>query len=692
MQVLVQQRNFLSVISGSNFANDYARAREISKASTHSFGALQKVTYGFGNLLASVMRLFEQRMVSPPDSVVIPHGSFGILNHCKPESRVFALCGKVADSLELKDPKREFLTNIYNNQFQVFEHRPMSISQDSAEVNMLTRSRDVGNCFRVFRDVQSYGSSPTHTAIKIVDHDKQRWRTITLADTLVQSGAFDDEGYLKNDFWALIAKDFPMKDPKDAEFGDIKAEYLKRMNSDLSRNLATIDFAVITNPNSQDISRSGANTFHTNIGSQAQSSQPELPSSSVSDVASAIVSAATGGGEVGRDAEIQSAAKDLAKATERLSPKLRGAIAQVIGSKAGLFGQSRDVMQNIEGNKNKKNAASLRQSLIGAIGEDFRSNWTDVSKAARRLVAEDEARLAAPIGARQAGDRTDTTQTGNVPTFSNSAKIEKWKKTKITLANIINMDERGILTPFGAYVMRPFQSFEMGSIVVMKAGTDTGMTVVGNSDFQLGDSVQAKTHLGHFTFYFESIVHEPNHVMTVRDAMFMRYNGGAGGRWAKYNSNVDDDGSLFAVLAMHWESYDEYMHDPIDLTGSFDKGSVLSPLDYDGENHYHFSSIYTDLFSAVAADGSWSGGGATTADATEKPFFVESLANRICYQGLQYNRGQSGEFTEPVTNTGHLGDSESVDSSLTWSGHMALKTPVSYHRGGNGVSLFNPQS
>lgn len=514
MQVLVQQRNFLSVISGSNFANDYARAREISKASTHSFGALQKVTYGFGNLLASVMRLFEQRMVSPPDSVVIPHGSFGILNHCKPESRVFALCGKVADSLELKDPKREFLTNIYNNQFQVFEHRPMSISQDSAEVNMLTRSRDVGNCFRVFRDVQSYGSSPTHTAIKIVDHDKQRWRTITLADTLVQSGAFDEDGNLKEKFWKLIAED-DTTDRADATFGGIKVEYLKRMNSDLSRNLATIAYPIIKSPGGR-AALSGPNTYHsTNIGSQAQSSQPELPSSSVSDVASAIVSAATGGGEVGRDAEIQSAAKDLAKATERLSPKLRGAIAQVIGSKAGLFGQSRDVMQNIEGNKNKKNAASLRQSLIGAIGEDFRSNWTDVSKAARRLVAEDEARLAAPIGARQAGDRTDTTQTGNVPTFSNSAKITEWKKTKITLANIINMDERGILTPFGAYVMRPFQSFEMGSIVVMKAGTDTGMTVVGNSDFQLGDSVQAKTHLGHFTFYFESIVHEPNHVVSI---------------------------------------------------------------------------------------------------------------------------------------------------------------------------------
>ena len=161
--------------------------------------------------------------------------------------------------------------------------------------------------------------------------------------------------------------------------------------------------------------------------------------------------------------------------------------------------------------------------------------------------------------------------------------------------------------------------------------------------------------MGHFTFYFESVVHEPNHVMTVRDAMFMRYNGGAGARWGRYNdSGAEDDGSIFSVLAMHWESYDEYMHDPLDLTGAFDDTSILRPLDNEGEKHYFFCDRYKPLFEKIAADGSWSGGSAETGDSMDKPFFVESLANRICYQGLQYNRGQTGEFTEPITNTGHL--------------------------------------
>jgi hypothetical protein len=57
----------------------------------------------------------------------------------------------------------------------------------------------------------------------------------------------------------------------------------------------------------------------------------------------------------------------------------------------------------------------------------------------------------------------------------------------------------------------------MGSAIVMVAGNETGFTAVGNSDFQLGDNVTNKTHIGHFTFYFEPIVHEPNHIMIARD-------------------------------------------------------------------------------------------------------------------------------------------------------------------------------
>ena len=55
----------------------------------------------------------------------------------------------------------------------------------------------------------------------------------------------------------------------------------------------------------------------------------------------------------------------------------------------------------------------------------------------------------------------------------------------LTLQTIEVLDSLGIVTPFGAIVFRPFQSFNMGSAVVMKAGNDTGFTCVGNSDFQL---------------------------------------------------------------------------------------------------------------------------------------------------------------------------------------------------------------
>ncbi len=44
-------------------------------------------------------------------------------------------------------------------------------------------------------------------------------------------------------------------------------------------------------------------------------------------------------------------------------------------------------------------------------------------------------------------------------------------------------------TAFGCLLFRPFQSFTMGSAIVMVAGNETGFTAVGNADFQLGDNV-----------------------------------------------------------------------------------------------------------------------------------------------------------------------------------------------------------
>lgn len=439
MQVLVQQRNFLSVVHAQNFATEYAKSREISKASTHVFGCLQKNTFGFDNCLASVMKLFENRQLAAPDAVVIPHGSFGVLKMCKPESRTFAICGDLAQRLDMS-PTRDFISNIYNNQFQIFEHRPMSISQDSNEINMLTRHRDVGNVFRIFRDTESYSSQQQgdrmHTAIKIVDHDKQRWRTITLMDALEKSGAFDDDGYLKSDALVSILEDQqqPVKDAKTVKFSDIKKKYLKQMIKDVERSLVGTTIDTTKMPIKAGIA--------SRIGANVQRSAESLPEATVNEVASAILGAAIGSSPVAEQPDVVASARDLAKATSNLGGPMRGAIVGILENSdaTSQFSKSRKVMKAIGKNKDASKAVELKDKLTAAMGEDFTSGWTTISRNARESLASMQDRVqsvsyaAAPIGATPAE-------------LGASDKVQDWLNTKINLKNIAYLDQAGILTP-----------------------------------------------------------------------------------------------------------------------------------------------------------------------------------------------------------------------------------------------------
>lgn len=201
MQVLVSNRNWLSVLAAKNFPSAAVQAREVSKASVHSFGCIQKNTDGLNLLINNIMRLFDDRMLAPPDAIVIPHGVLAYISTCKPETRVYALCGSIAERLGLKT-EREMVANVFKNNFQIFEHKPMNVSNDTSnEVNMLARDREVGNYFRLFRTTSSTpavraGMDPldSETSIKIIDHDRQRWVTITLGEALKHSQAFKDDG------------------------------------------------------------------------------------------------------------------------------------------------------------------------------------------------------------------------------------------------------------------------------------------------------------------------------------------------------------------------------------------------------------------------------------------------------------------------------------------------------------------
>ena len=80
-------------------------------------------------------------MLQQPNAIVIPHGTMAYLQLCKPENKIYALSGAMAEKLRMAS-ERELLTNVYQNQYSIFEHRPMVVSDNSNEINMLTRDRE----------------------------------------------------------------------------------------------------------------------------------------------------------------------------------------------------------------------------------------------------------------------------------------------------------------------------------------------------------------------------------------------------------------------------------------------------------------------------------------------------------------------------------------------------------------------
>ena len=218
---------------------------------------------------------------------------------------------------------------------------------------------------------------------------------------------------------------------------------------------------------------------------------------------------------------------------------------------------------------------------------------------------------------------------------------------------------------------------------------------VGNADFQLGDSVTNKTHVGHFTFYFEPIIHEANHVMIARDICFMGYNGGAGcqffNSWDEIGSTVRDSTgvrpSLLAALAFHHENLDENIKDPISLSGKFADNSILNNLyvQDSGKRHYETAKWYDDNFLKQLRLDMMDD---ETHQASDSKFYGSST-NFICYQGLSASQGANREFNQYTINTGHLGDKETTDVSLCWSGHLAYKSSVDYRAASNTVSLMS---
>ena len=721
MQILVNQRNMLAVFAQRAHHNDLIQAREVSKLAINSFGALQAKTSGLQMVIGAIENMFKAKMLADPDTIVLPHGCLQYMKLCKPEERAFYLCGELARRLEIS-PERTQTLSIYNNNYQVFEHKPLSVSDDVGNVNMLAREREVGNVFRIFRNPsEEYNTHSAPTAIKVIDHDRQRWATITLAQALAKTEIWNPDVTIDvtknntNDENIEYAHLNPREDNPllgCQVIGDLDNDQLTLSTiRDAVRSLENLLSRMVQGTNDLNERRlmniCANNVWYRGGNFNNIRSEISAPIGSNTDTSAATASVEELGDalqsamleavvadeptpevtEKVNSAVIRAAISDVVSITTDMTDAQRGSIASaLVGAVAG-FKNSKSALRKLIRNKDASKQADLDAAYGEAVRKDVGANWKNINTEAKKI--------AAMIGMSSEGvpDNNDRAvgfqryiQMINSAGFSEiQKKLAKWYLgCSIDLPTLISLDAKGVVIPFGALVWRPTQSFTMGSCIVMRSGLDTGFTAVGNSDFILGDSATNKTHLGHFTFYFEPVVTEANHVCVARDVAFLGYNGGCGvefydsyAEFAQQSRRAHGAApSLLAALAYQHESEEQNRQDPMSMTGAFDNTSILNALNpTSGDNrreHYQTAKYYRALMN-IEEPGTES----LTRDAGDDNFFNVENSNMICYQGLQAERGPDKTFTQYTQNTGHLGDSETIDSSLVWSGMMAMKSSVS---------------
>lgn len=93
------------------------------------------------------------------------------------------------------EPSRSLPCFVYNKRLALFEHRGVFADEAEARANPLIRQRAVGSYFTMKCDYELKNAGDRKYSardIKIIDHNRQTWKTITFMDALRNSGLFDD--------------------------------------------------------------------------------------------------------------------------------------------------------------------------------------------------------------------------------------------------------------------------------------------------------------------------------------------------------------------------------------------------------------------------------------------------------------------------------------------------------------------
>jgi len=250
-------------------------------------------------------------------------------------------------------------------------------------------------------------------------------------------------------------------------------------------------------------------------------------------------------------------------------------------------------------------------------------------------------------------------------------------------------------------LVRPFETYDMASAILLKRGLETGMTAHGHHDFMLSDDVIHKVHIGHYTFYHASIIKQPKNITIAEDIFARNYVSGEGTQIydsaSAFSDDARNDSFSKDIIAMiipqsgsKGLSKDEAdavgsnpkdsnkVTNPLDLSGVYE-GNILDAVPTDlldqGEGLYPLSRIYNSAFGFRNIK--------TFGEDEDKFLSPLRQNNSVTWQGMQLeyrNSSEGGKFDRITLATGHWGPNVYSGCKSVRTGENAFLKDMEYEK------------
>jgi hypothetical protein len=220
-------------------------------------------------------------------------------------------------------------------------------------------------------------------------------------------------------------------------------------------------------------------------------------------------------------------------------------------------------------------------------------------------------------------------------------------RSHICRENILRFHDADVYVPVDFILARPYMTYNVSSVIVMKAGRDTGETIIGQQDFQMSSNTQDRTLEASYVYYGKAIVRNTRNVVVAPRVFIQEYVSGNNTKFITQQTverQINQRSGIFegdeSILAMMIPvRSNTFEHNWIDIRG-FNEN-------VENKKHFHQSSdFYKTILEIDPQD---------IASPTEDFIDYEDMtfaANTLCWLGhFEYGPG----FSYVSKNTGHHG-------------------------------------